>query len=388
MRSYAKRCATIFFLFFGCIAFAGLLFFICIIHAGFAVSECDDDGLCPVPVPSEDVIQQRTALSYIEDAKHTLDAISASRSIIYIAVLHEGELKIIQAKESRGVFRVLEQYSDIPNCVIEELTENGINTHYSVRYGGNRLPVVAVKWGGVTYVPLSDFIMRGEFIIGGEEYVNAVIDAAWGALQEAEVPSIAFPGEVVGSMQSERQKQIAKAIMLNEHMTPSVFRHTDAKMLAEQAFALFGANHQHAFRNSVSSAGASGIMQFMRSTYVIIVPAYYQAGLIPDFEEGTSDHINSVKAAFCLFDYKLSLLPKKVRDAFKENPRSVEDYIAISYNGGEGRALRVIEALGERWNKDFPVRTGKAAHALHSRGDETIWFVLKQRNILHYLDTK
>ena len=56
------------------------------------------------------------------------------------------------------------------------------------------------------------------------------------------------------------------------------------------------ANEDSAFDAAISSAGAAGLVQFIPSTYALMVKKRPDLGLIPDFREGMANHRNAVKA--------------------------------------------------------------------------------------------
>ena len=101
-------------------------------------------------------------------------------------------------------------------------------------------------------------------------------------------------------------------------------------------------NKENAFYYSVSADGARGLMQFMNSrridTYNDVKRRYPAVKLISDFEKGTADMKNSIKAAICLADLNLSSLPIRARDLFLKNPNIGGTFIAAAHNGGAGRA--------------------------------------------------
>lgn len=113
-------------------------------------------------------------------------------------------------------------------------------------------------------------------------------------------------------------------------------------------------NGQDAFFYSVSVDGARGLMQFMNSkrfpTYNQTRKDCLEIGLFSDFEKGTADMKNSIKAAICLADKNLSQMPDSAKEKFLEDPFVGGEAVAAAHNGGLGRALNFLK--GKRIPKE------------------------------------
>lgn len=136
-----------------------------------------------------------------------------------------------------------------------------------------------------------------------------------------------------------------------------------------------GANREMAYYAAVSSAGAGGIAQFIRSTYNAArgKKGYPEAKLTPDFMKGMRDHVNALAAMILLIDRELAVLTQNPTvSAYLQSPPTEEEIrlqqefgfpsveamrlwllATAAYNGGTGpggeKIARAIRARGPQW---------------------------------------
>jgi hypothetical protein len=111
----------------------------------------------------------------------------------------------------------------------------------------------------------------------------------------------------------------------------------------------YGLMQDQAFTYSVSTANATGPMQFTDrrgcGTYSMVVRRCEDAELHPDFDTGARDLLNAMKAATCLLDLDLAGMPREVRDEYTANPRTMSIFGVAAYNGGGRNATRLLRAV-------------------------------------------
>lgn len=108
-----------------------------------------------------------------------------------------------------------------------------------------------------------------------------------------------------------------------------------------------GMHGREAFRYAVSSAGARSAFQFMPGTYRLMVQAYPEAGLDPDYERGTADMVNHAMANLLLNDANLShpRLQAWLRSTELADPIVRDLALGGAYNGGLRRGVGVAQAM-------------------------------------------
>lgn len=205
------------------------------------------------------------------------------------------------------------------------------------------------KYTDIVYSPYSKQLHLPELIDAGRQYLEKQIDLAFGQLNTDGVISHSAPG--LAATQSVTQDFI-KNIILVEHMDPGAFALASdgGKELGERVLAVIGANQEKAYRYTGSPAGASGLAQFIKSTYNTTVAAYPQAHLIKNYHLGMADHVNAVKAMVLFFDSrKKEIAGRVVRRDIIESLGITEEMLAAAYNGGSGKVVRSVNAYGFAW---------------------------------------
>ncbi len=198
----------------------------------------------------------------------------------------------------------------------------------------------------IIYAPYSEALHTPEVIKAGHDYTDRLISEAAAELNKQRVMSRSFSGKLVTEVVPAR---VMKAIILIEHITPDEFYRVGIRKVAEKVLVTLALNHSSAYAHSVSCANARGLVQFIRSTYLVTARRYPEADLIYDFERGTEIHHNAVMAQYCYIDWILSYLDKK--DIAAMSAVELGAFIAASYNGGEVRAAKAYYRNKRRWKK-------------------------------------
>ncbi len=170
-------------------------------------------------------------------------------------------------------------------------------------------------------------------------------------------------------------KRLVQCIVAIEHIDHDEFRAHDAAWLIEKVLVTVGANRGMAYYAAVSSAGAGGLAQFIKSTYNAVrgSKGYPEAKLTRDFVKGMRDHVNAMVAMILLIDRELAVLTKNPTiaaylqsSATEEESRLQQEFgfpsveamrlwllATAAYNGGTGpggeKIARAIRARGAAW---------------------------------------
>lgn len=395
--------------------------------------ECTERGTCSLnsDKDNQELIAPKNILDQLRIAEERLaDELITKRGKkeeIALAVLQENDIAIVRAERWDHYFPLSSRTMEIifsknSDYLIERFAGGGRNTYYRVEQNGEIFPLLAVKrfdeFGNIIiYVPFSAHVAQKELVDSGIRYIDTTIEKAFEEIVSLRVPSIAYPGKNVGEVQQERQKFLIKALLINEQLDPHALRWgPNPELFIERILVIYGANQDIAYSHSKSSAAASGIGQFMFGTYLEVVAIFPAAKLVGSdivstvvrrvgmkdflknlsywkkqdnfkqaFSHGTGDHINSIKAMLCLFDYYLGSLDPKVKSRFQEDPRSVEMYIPMFYNGGFDRTQDFIDIMRDRWDKEIDTSSPEIGNALK---DETIIFLKKFKDIRRYFEER
>lgn len=197
----------------------------------------------------------------------------------------------------------------------------------------------------IVYLPFTEDTFDPGFVSNGKEFLIATARKAIEELRLAQVPSAAFPGEL-----------LADAIPLSVVTTLAVIEQTDdADYVRKQSVAFdevlsqYGLKQEEAYRYSVSSANALGPMQFTNrrgnGTYALVVRRCRGANLDPVFESGATNLLNAMKAAVCLLDLELAQMRTDIRLAYRANPAVLGIFPVAAYNGGPRNVTKLYRVL-------------------------------------------
>ncbi len=197
----------------------------------------------------------------------------------------------------------------------------------------------------IVYLPYTQDTLDPRFVTGGKDFLLTTARHAMDELRNANVPSAAFPGEL-----------LADVIPPEVITTLAVIEQTDDEDFIEKGTGAFdevlsqyGLKREEAFRYSVSSAKALGPMQFTdrhgNGTYSLVVRRCRGAQLDSNFERGATRLPNVMKAAVCLLDLELSQMSSEIRTAYRTNPQVLGIFAVAAYNGGPRNVAKLNRAL-------------------------------------------
>jgi len=197
----------------------------------------------------------------------------------------------------------------------------------------------------IVYLPYTRDTLDPGFVTGGRDFLLATARHALDELRSANVPSDAFPGEL-----------LADVIPAGVITTLAVIEQTDDEDFLEkgrdafdEVLSQYGLKREEAYRYSVSSAKALGPMQFTNrhgnGTYSLVVRRCRGAQIDPNFERGATRLQNAMKAAACLLDIELSQMNSEIRSAYRTNPEVLGIFAVAAYNGGPRNVAKLYRAL-------------------------------------------
>ena len=208
------------------------------------------------------------------------------------------------------------------------------------------------------YAPFDEVFIDPTFMNEGQRELLRIISEARRELCKTIARSRAYPEMPLCEVIPD---QAIASLALSEQMDDGEFFGTGCKeptctmYTMAKALSHIARNHEYAFGYSISADGARGILQFMNSrripTYSVVRKKYPEVGLTADYEQGTANIKNSIKAAICLFDMNLAELPEDAREAFKKDPVKWSVLGAAAHNAGAGKAIRLYGEL--RKHKTF-----------------------------------
>jgi hypothetical protein len=197
----------------------------------------------------------------------------------------------------------------------------------------------------IVYLPYTEDTLDPHFVTGGRDFLLKTARVAMDELRSQNVPSEAFPGEL-----------LADVIPAEVISTLAVIEQTDDEDYVEkgteafdEVLSQYGLKREEAYRYSVSSAKALGAMQFTNrhgnGTYSLVVRRCRGAQLDPSFERGATRLQNAMKAAVCLLDIELSQMSSDIRSAYRANPEVLGIFAVAAYNGGPRNVAKLHRAL-------------------------------------------
>jgi hypothetical protein len=197
----------------------------------------------------------------------------------------------------------------------------------------------------IVYLPFTEDTFDPGFVSNGKDFLLNTAHKAIEQLRATNVPSVAFPGEL-----------LADSIPASVITTLAVIEQTDdtdyvekGSIAFDEVLSQYGLKQEEAYRYSVSSAKALGPMQFTdrkgSGTYSLVVRRCSGAKLDPVFERGATNLLNAMKAAICLLDMDLAGMRSDIRDAYRANPSVLGIFPVAAYNGGARNVTKLYKVL-------------------------------------------
>lgn len=255
---------------------------------------------------------------------------------------------------------------------IQVRTPNGLDSTYTVTslLAASTTPrVVAVRYPlyhptktgkkttyrleEVIYTPYARSLHTPEAIARGRAFLDQQIAEVYTDLETKKIPSATYPNKLVTEVV---RPEVAKAILLIEHTGQDALK-TDPQNTVDVFYAELGLNEKLTYAYEESPVGALGAPQFMPGTYKLLA-RQPELELDPDFTRGMRNLENSMTAQVVYLDRLLSVMPDDVQTAYLSKPYEAGAYVVASYNAGEVRVRRAVQAWGEDWDA---THSGQAA---------------------------
>jgi len=197
----------------------------------------------------------------------------------------------------------------------------------------------------IVYLPFTEDTFDPGFVSSGKKFLVATAGKAIEQLRLAQVPSAAFPGELLADV---IPPQVITTLAVIEQTDDADYVEKQAGAF-DEVLSQYGLKREEAYRYSVSSAKALGPMQFTnrkgKGTYAFVVRRCSGAKLDPNFERGATNLLNSMKAAVCLLDFELAAMRSDIRLAYRTNPEVLGIFPVAAYNGGARNVTKLYRVL-------------------------------------------
>lgn len=274
----------------------------------------------------------------------------------------DGTMRVVRIKllfVKRGKKGDTAVQSVIPeSCAAERVSGGGVNANYRILCDGKEETVFAGKdldssgkeienpaGESECYVPYSDALAQPEVIEAGRIRLKSQISLAAQELRVGKVYSRCVPGKLIADIFPEK---MLYTLALIEHIDHDEYRDRGPEYSEKKALAQIGLNGPEAFYYSKSkirgtTVGALCLMQIVPSTYKGVRASYREAKLPASAQEGScGSHISAIKTAYLVLDSKLSAMQPEFERLFEKDPETYGVYLAVAYNGGEGRARKLF----------------------------------------------
>lgn len=215
-----------------------------------------------------------------------------------------------------------------------------------INVGTTRAPKWAASETVVT--PYQSVFYTPEMLSAGSDYLSFLIQDAYDELDAKGIMSRAFPDKPLTEIVDP---YLVKSIAIIEHSGVYDLTKPDDQDKAIGRFLVrLAINGESAFGGAISTAGAAGMVQFIPSTYKLMVDRRPDLALIPDFRTGMANHQNAVKAQVAYLDMDLANMAM-AKTAYVTDKSKAAEFLAASYNGGQTRVRRAFNAYGSNWSQ-------------------------------------
>jgi hypothetical protein len=197
------------------------------------------------------------------------------------------------------------------------------------------------------YTSAHPAVESADVVSAGGEYVRARLAEA--AAQLAEKGDKISPDIV----------DVAEHLCLVEHTDHKRFLTEDQSSIFKEIQATYALNSGDAYRYSISTAGAGGMIQMIPKTYEGIRRQHPEAELNSDFVEGMRDHSNALRAMLLYINDTWSTLRKsdEVNTALTTGRATEAELLAAGYNSNPLRLPKYLKSGGNNWRTLIPEET-------------------------------
>lgn len=271
-----------------------------------------------------------------------------------------------------------ETKSIVAGVIYPVVTTSTTSSKVKSKKTGKLVTVRSSKYSALdtVYIPYSNDYYTPEILSAGSDYLSFLIQEAYDELRAKNIHSRAFPDRLLSDTIDPYLVKTIAVIEQSDHRT--LLGDTEPERAVGRFLIKLATNQENAFSSALSTAGAAGMVQFIPSTYAMMVRNRPDLGLIPDFRTGMSDHKNAVKAQVAYLDEELAVLPTSVRALYPTEKLKAGAFMAAAYNGGSPRVRKAIAAYGDaEWDILHHQKRGKLTPS--SLRSETVTYVKKLR---------
>ena len=200
------------------------------------------------------------------------------------------------------------------------------------------------------YSPYSSVLHRQDLIAEGQRYLNRSSSSAgmitysrYNLVRDSIKPESIIEDEFLFLHRLELPEFISRLALI-EQADPFEFYEFEKGNWRynpfERVLILLALNGESAYGLTVSTASASGLMQFTKPTWNTMMKLFPWRNLV-GFEYGPRIHREAMSAAILLENYNFRVL-KNVFGQSISKDKNLEFYLAAAYNGGIGDVVRAV----------------------------------------------
>jgi hypothetical protein len=295
-----------------------------------AVGEANDSGLQTLKLSKEDFLKKDNVVNAVSSSGATL------------------KVQVVRPNYVNTAVRV----TDAAGRELQPLA-----VRYPVEKGGSLFETAY-------YTSAHPAVESADVVSAGGDYVRQSLAEAAARLAEK------------GDTISPDIVAVAEHLCLVEHTDHKRFLTEDASSIFKEIQAIYALNSGDAYRYSVSTAGAGGMIQMIPKTYEGIRRDHPEAGLNPDFVEGMRDHSNALQAMLLYMKDTWATLRKsdEVNSALDSGRATEAELLAAGYNSNPLRLPKYLKSGGDNWRALIPEET-KMYLRIYSAVDSDVDFL-------------
>ena len=235
--------------------------------------------------------------------------------------------------------------------------DNFLNTRFQVADGyivfAQRRPVRADGgWKPAVYTAYAPELDTAKMRAHGMEYLRLQERRSYNHLQTHDVRSRARPDKTVAE---KIPRHMVLRLMITEHIDPNRMKYVGIEQCIHEVLITVAANKEKAYSYARSSAGALGIVQFIKPSYEMVRTNYPSAPLEPHFDTAMRDLRNAVMASVLHMDLQLAHLPADYLQRFTDSSYHMAAFLAAGYNRNVVKVVRTYRKTRTFTGGDAPL---------------------------------
>lgn len=239
--------------------------------------------------------------------------------------------------------------------------DNFLNTRFQVADGyivfAQRRPVRTSRdanagWAPAVYTAYAPELDTAKMRAHGMEYLRLQERRSYNHLQSHDVRSRARPDKTVAE---KIPRHMVLRLMITEHIDPNRMKYVGIEQCIHEVLITVAANKEKAYSYARSSAGALGIVQFIKPSYEMVRTNYPSAPLEPHFDTAMRDLRNAVMASVLHMDLQLAHLPADYLQRFTDSSYHMAAFLAAGYNRNVVKVVRTYRKTRTFTGGDAPL---------------------------------